>query len=110
GELDEAKDLTDELARRRGTTWFEHWGSLDWLTARLAQEHGRLDAAQQHYKAALKHKTYPLPWALTNRDYGVFLLEQQDFDKAETMLRQAVTTLEKIGAAAYLSSARKQLD
>src|SRR5699024_7203535 len=29
---------------------------------------------------------------------------------AETMLRQAVTMLEDIGAAAYLTSARKQLD
>ncbi|OAV63080.1 helix-turn-helix transcriptional regulator [Enteractinococcus helveticum] len=110
GELDAAEDLIEELARRRGTTWFEHWGSLDWLKARLAQAHGRLDAAQQHYKAALKQKTYPLAWALTNRDYGVFLLEQHDFEKADTILRQAVTTLEDIDATAYLASARKQLD
>ncbi len=110
GELDAAEDLIEELTRRRGTTWFEHWGSLDWLKARLAQAHGRLDAAQQHYKAALKQQTYPLAWALTNRDYGVFLLEQHDFEKADAVLRQAVTTLEDLDAAAYLASARKQLD
>ncbi|MFD6814205.1 helix-turn-helix transcriptional regulator [Enteractinococcus coprophilus] len=110
GELDEAEQLIDELSQRRGTTWFEHWGTLDWLKARLAQAHGRLDVAQQHYKAALKHQTYPLTWALTNRDYGVFLFEQHDFEKAETMLRQAVTTLEDIGATAYLPAARKELD
>ena len=110
GELEEAQQLIDELSQRRGTTWFEHWGSLDWLKARLAQAHDRLDAAQQHYKAALKQKTYPLTWALTNRDYGVFLLEQQDFEKAESVLRQAVATLEDLGATAYLTPTRKQLD
>ncbi len=110
GCLEDAKVLVEELSHRRGTSWYEHWGTLEWLKARLAQEDGRLDAAQQHYKAALKHHTYPLTWALTNRDYGVFLLEQQDFDQAEAVLRQAVTTFEEIGAQAYVSAARKQLE
>lgn len=110
GDLEQAQVLLEELSQRRGTSWFEHWGTLDWLKARLAQAHGRLDATQQHYKAALKHQTYPLTWALTNRDYGIFLLEQQDFEKAETMLRHALTTLEELGAAAYVASTRKQLE
>lgn len=110
GDLEQAQVLLEELSQRRGTSWFEHWGTLNWLKARLAQAHGRLDATQQHYKAALKHQTYPLTWALTNRDYGIFLLEQQDFEKAETMLRHALTTLEELGAAAYVASTRKQLE
>src|SRR5699024_3173018 len=35
GELDQARACIDRLEADEGTAWFEYWGCLDWLRARL---------------------------------------------------------------------------
>lgn len=109
GRLDEARAAIDDIQRRRGTTWFEYWGTLDWLQARLAEALDDPKAARILYKSAITQKNYPLPWALTAIDYGTFLHAQGKGREAETMLRKAMTTLEEVGAEAYLPDARHKL-
>lgn len=108
--FEEARDLIVDLQERRGVSWFEYWGTLEWLQARLAQATDDPAAAREYYVAALKSKLFPLPWALTAIDYGEFLLASDQPDTAENVLREAMTTLEKIGAAAYVPLATRQLE
>ena len=109
GAHDDARRLISELASRRGKTWFEYWGTLDWLEARLAQANDDHILAQHKYASALKHRLFPLPWALTALDFGTFLLANGRLDEAETMLREAVSVLEKVGAAAYVQRGKQLL-
>lgn len=109
GALEDARNLIQELRERRGTTWFEYWGTLDGLEARMAQAHDDHASARKLYQAALKQRLFPLAWALTAIHYGDFLLSMDDPEAAETILREAVSTLEKIGATAYLQTAERHL-
>ena len=109
GAYDEARRLISELADRRGKTWFEYWGTLEWLEARLAQANDDHTAAQKWYESALKRRLFPLPWALTALDYGRFLLLIDQPEEAESVLRDAVSMLEKLGAAAYLQRGKQYL-
>lgn len=109
GHLEEARALVADLAARRGRSWYEHWGSLAWLQARLAQASGDFKQATELYKSARQEQTYPLTWALTSQDYGAFLMDQRDYTKAIHILQQTVTKLEELGAAAYLPRARELL-
>lgn len=107
---DEARELIDELEQRRGTSWHEHCGTLEWLQARLAAVTNRPRDARRLFKAATKDQTYPLPWALTCLDYGAFLMTQDEFSQAEVVLRKAVNKIEQLKAKAYLAFAEGQLD
>lgn len=109
GSLDDARNLLCELHERRGTSWFEYFGTLDWLEARLAQATDDVATARELYESALKQRRFPLPWSLTAIDYGEFLLAIEQPDAAESVLREAVTTLEKIGATAYIPMGKRQL-
>lgn len=109
GARDDARNLINELHERRGKTWFEYWGTLDWLEARLAQTNDDHATARTCFEAALKQRLFPLPWALTAIDYGKFLLTLDESEAAEKVLRDAVMTLEKIGATAYLMLGERQL-
>lgn len=109
GELEDARNLLEELRERQGTSWFEYWGTLDWLEARMAQATDDHATAHQHYDAALKQRMFPLPWALTAIDYGEFLLTIDQTDAAESVLREAVAKLEKIGAKGYLPIGKRLL-
>ncbi|WP_156832059.1 helix-turn-helix transcriptional regulator [Yaniella halotolerans] len=106
----DAEELISELAARRGISWFEYCGTLEWLQARLAQANGETNVAQDMYKFALEERNYPLPWALTALDYGMFLQTTGHPDQAVTVFQEAVATLQEIGAEAYLPAARQQLD
>lgn len=109
GDLDNAQALIDQLQQEQGTTWFESWGTLSWLQARLAAARDDTTTARSHFIAALKQRLFPLPWALTALDYGDFLLANAQPEAAETVLRDAVAMLEKIGADAYLDRAKGHL-
>ncbi|GAA4477285.1 hypothetical protein GCM10023190_16660 [Enteractinococcus fodinae] len=109
GALDDARNLIQELRERRGTTWFEYWGTLDGLEARMAQAQDDHASARKLYESALKQRLFPLAWALTAIDYGEFLFSIEDAEGAENILREAVSTLEKIGATAYLRTAEQHL-
>lgn len=106
---DEARELIDELDQRRGTSWHEHCGTLEWLQARFAAATNRPNEARHLFKTAVKDQSYPLPWALTCLDYGAFLMTQDDFSQAEVVLRKAVAKLEQLEAKAYLAFAQEQL-
>jgi len=110
GTLDDARMVLDELHERQGTSWFEYWGTLDWLEARMAQANDEHSTARSFYESALKQRLFPLPWALTAIDYGTLLMVQDQPDTAENVFREAVMVLEKIGATAYLPLAQRQLD
>lgn len=110
GDLVEAQDLISDLQQRHGHSWFEYWGSLAWLQARMDQATNNPTTARKHYEVALELKTFPLPWALTAIDYGEFLLSLDEPDAAESVLHQGITGLEKIGATAYLPKATRQLE
>jgi DNA-binding NarL/FixJ family response regulator len=76
----------------------------------MAQANDDDATASTLYQSALKQRLFPLPWALTAIDYGTLLIAQDHTDTAESMLREAVTALEKIGATAYLPVAQRHLD
>lgn len=107
--FEQTEALLAELDRQRQVTWYEQWGTLDWLHARLAQARGQSAEAKKYYESARHLQDFPLPWALTSLDYGEFLLGEQDVKHAEKVLRQAVETLEELGATAYLPRAKKLL-
>lgn len=109
GELDQARTLLGQLHQQRGTSWFEYWGTLDWLEARLAQVTEDFAGAKRSYELALKQRLFPLPWALTATDYGKFLLANGQPEAAETILREALSLLEKIGATAYAPHTQQHL-
>ena len=108
-QLDKARALVNQLRSERGSTWFEYWGSLDWLEARIAGAFGDVENATAHFIAALAQRSFPLPHALTSVDYGELLLSSGQAQQAEAVLRKAVATLKAIGAQAYLASAQDLL-
>lgn len=109
GRLSDAQGLLSELATRRNISWFEYWGTLEWLQARLAEAQDEAQLAHDLYRKALEQKNYPLPWALTAIDYGIFLQTVGQSDQAVSLLKEAVATLQNIGAQAYVPEAQQQL-
>lgn len=109
GGLDEAAELVETLRQWRGTRWHECWGTLSWLEARLAQHRGDTATSEEHYRAALAAKDFPLPLALTHLDFGEFLIETHRIADARTQLLHAQSLLQKIGARAYLPRVQRAL-
>lgn len=109
GQLDEATSLIEQLTYWRGGKWQEYWGTLDWLHARLAEARGDHDRAQWHYEAATTQSLFPLPSGQTLTDYGQFLLRQGNREEGQKVLTSAATTLETIGAEAFLPRVRQLL-
>ena len=109
GRLDEAAELIDQLAEWRGIRWLEYWGTLDWLKARLAEATGDHSTALWHYEAAALNRHFPLPRALTLSDHGNLLQTLGRSEEAATVLAEAVSVLEEIGAHGYLPRVRERL-
>lgn len=57
--------------------------------------------AERHFDAALGDDRFPLPRALTLRDYGIFLIGLGDRDRARSALDHALAIVRRIGAEAY---------
>lgn len=110
GWLPDAEAVIEQIASFRGMRWFEYWGSLDWLRARLAFAKGDQQAAQWHFEAAVEQRVPPLPRALTLADYGQFLLESDRRSDGIEQLQKAVGILESIGAGSYLPRIRRTLE
>lgn len=102
GAFDEARELIAQLNEWKGVRWHEAWGTLDWLQARLAQHTGDKETARWYYSAAVTQKEYPLPYSLTLADFGAFLLEEGDTERAIEVLSASHAVLSTLGAATYL--------
>ncbi len=61
------------------------------------------------FDEAVGDDRFPLPHALTLRDYGMFLIAEGQRARARTMLERSLATVRRIGAAAYLPSIRDVL-
>lgn len=107
--LEESRTLVDQLARWRGSRWQEYWGTLDWLSARLAQLEGDHGKALWHYEAAIQDDRFPLPHGLSLADFGRFLVERGSRKEGFAMLRSAVGILQRIGAVGYVAEIEKLL-
>lgn len=104
--LEEASELIERLARMFGTQWQEYWGTLAWARARLAQALSDESAASVSavvtlYESAISEDRFPLPRALTLRDFGEFLISTGDVGSARTALLRAQKIIAKIGAKPY---------
>ncbi|WP_211977822.1 LuxR C-terminal-related transcriptional regulator [Brevibacterium sp. W7.2] len=130
GRFAEADALIDRLGDMEGTSWQPYWGSVDWLRARrivarsgltggdaagaVAAETAsdRSDAAAEAlrcFEAALNDDRFPLPRALTLRDYGVVLAGLGRSEEARKALDQALAIVRRIGAGAYEPGIRDAL-
>ncbi|MGO3090125.1 MAG: LuxR C-terminal-related transcriptional regulator [Galactobacter sp.] len=110
GQFEEAEKLIEQLALLRGWVWFEYWGSLDWLRARLAQAQGDTQGAAEFYASAVLIRDYPLPHALTLADQAEFLAAQGQLKRAESAALESLEELDRIGAHGYISRARAALE
>jgi len=110
GRVDEAATLVDRLAHWRGMRWQEHWGSIAWLRARLAQAQGDVEGARWHFDVAVEQDVPALPRALTLLDLGRLLIETGEQEAGAVQVRAAIRLLERIGAKAYLPRAQRLLD
>lgn len=104
--LDEASELVERLSTMFGTQWQEYWGTLDWARARLAQAQSDgsaacVSAVAALYESAVSEDRFPLPQALTLRDFGEFLISTDDVTSARTALLRAQKIIAKIGAKPY---------
>ena len=107
GRLAEAEELVDALAQWRNTTWWELWGSLAWLRARVAdvraaQRGDRADLPEQHYRDALDGENTPLVEALTRSDFAAHLASRGRTAEAHEQAQLATEIVTRIGARAYL--------
>ncbi|MCQ9386112.1 helix-turn-helix transcriptional regulator [Brevibacterium moorei] len=102
GRVAEAAELIGRLSGLRGSGWFEYWGTLDWLQARLAQARGLESDAAAAYARALEVRTYPLPRALTLADQAEFLAGLGDYKRAEDAVLESLSELDRIGAYGYI--------
>lgn len=131
--LGEAAELIGTLIDKRGRGWQPYWGSLEWAQARLLSGFlGTAGAGSEEARArveraglspdrigaeevarlfdeAVGDDRFPLPHALTLRDYGTFLIAEGQRARARTMLERSLATVRRIGAAAYLPSIRDVL-
>lgn len=110
GDVQAAQERIEEIAAESGAGWYDYWGGLDWLRARLAEEQAQHKVAGTYYRAAVTQDRFPLPHALTVLDYARFLLTIGRISEAETQARAAVSQLTRIGATAYLPAATAMLD
>lgn len=131
--LGEAAELIGTLIDKRGRGWQPYWGSLEWAQARLLSGFlGTAGAGSEEARAGVERAglspdrigaeevarlfdeavgddRFPLPHALTLRDYGTFLIAEGQRARARTMLERSLATVRRIGAAAYLPSIRDVL-
>lgn len=131
--LGEAAELIGTLIDKRGRGWQPYWGSLEWAQARLlsgflgtawaGSEEARAgveraglspdrigaEEVARLFDEAVGDDRFPLPHALTLRDYGMFLIAEGQRARARTMLERSLATVRRIGAAAYLPSIRDVL-
>ena len=107
GRLPEAEELVAALSDLRGTRWFEFWGSLEWLQARITEARGASHAEsaetpEHHYRAALDGENTPLVEALTRADYAAHLVSRGRAGDAQAHMHRAREIVSRIGAHAYL--------
>lgn len=116
----EADALIDRLGEMEGTSWQPYWGSVDWLRARRIVADGGVSGsasdrsdtvaeALRRFEAALDDDRFPLPRALTLRDYGVVLAGLGRSEEARKALDQALAIVRRIGAGAYEPGIRDAL-
>jgi DNA-binding NarL/FixJ family response regulator len=90
------------------------WPSIAAATGRaaLAEVHGDLEAANQHYQAALvlhQHVELPVEYLETLLAYGAFLRRRGQRARARPHLAQAVAIAEKCEATWLADQAREEL-
>ena len=107
GRIDDAEELVDALAQWLGERWWETWGSLAWLRARIADartgENGASTDAPEHlYRQAVDGGNTPLVEALTRSDFAAWLAGHGRAAEAQEQVRRATEIVTAIGARAYL--------
>lgn len=109
GDVVSAELLVADLTRRNGDDWYETYGTLDWLSAKLAwarqiDPHVADPAIEQMFERAIDATELPLYRGRTIRDFIYYLRTTGRHTAADTWTVKAQQIFTTLGAKADLTA------